>query len=851
MLLGDRLLKKQTFPKIDALIDRLSRAPQGHSRQEEVNRTLLDCIAKAEEPCFLLAPVLDFIEKVDRKGILPGYTMNRFELWLNQHSGLSFEENLKIRGKIVGKWISRSDYQAFFPIGMNKVYEGTHFITAHKSPDLDTTIASFWGWVDAFGAKVGSALHVWNVPGGPPSSQIEIQWLFSDLFGSAVFSHLAKTKSALSLTAKDLLTQQGMVVKSLSDSVMDAEHEAHRPAIVIVDQDGAYLGDWRGLDVEGVRQVISLLSSCLRWFENHLHLHMISLFAKQQVLFDEVTPWLKHLFATRLEDCDPALEFSLKQRQEVFDFVRLVLGVEKGLAASFEEVGLCLAKWTNVPFTGISSLLDSIHALFDKKGHLVDNRPQLFAFLEKMVRALHEALSSVRKRLDKLDIVLKTKEAVFQKTPTFVSLKSEVDEIRLKMGPYQSLTVAHDEGGKLFPLGIIHAPEARKSILGTVSLRDFCNREEMTIPSYLDVISVIDHHKSSLQTFTPPFAIISDAQSSNTLVAKQAFEINDRYSLRGQSAASIETQLKERPSAPLLQRLLHKQTVAGRKSAYFIDPEREYIEYLHFLYGIFDDTDLLSKVSVADVECVASLLNRLKSLAEKKEVEVVAIDDLPRDAAFPRSAAARILQSEEAYSLYRKAYAHREKDLSEQIIHVKEGARSHFFDDTKEQNGCCRIGQAKLFAANFALFHKERSGIRKAWIDTAMRVAKEKPEVDLHIQMISTIVSAEEVFRGHTGKYTHQDEVWIWIPEKETAAEHLRRFLTAFQDSPGLKDNLIQIELTGSKARELASIFQESFLKCPTTIVKGEEMLAVIYCKAGSLNSRKAMVSPFLPKLTV
>ncbi len=40
----------------------------------------------------------------------------------------------------------------------------------------------------------GSAdgLHVWNLPGGPPSSQIEIDLIFRDLFGPAVFSHLPK-----------------------------------------------------------------------------------------------------------------------------------------------------------------------------------------------------------------------------------------------------------------------------------------------------------------------------------------------------------------------------------------------------------------------------------------------------------------------------------------------------------------------------------------------------------------------------------------------------------------------------------------------------------------------------------
>jgi inorganic pyrophosphatase/exopolyphosphatase len=36
----------------------------------------------------------------------------------------------------------------------------------------------------------------------------------------------------------------------------------------------------------------------------------------------------------------------------------------------------------------------------------------------------------------------------------------------------------------------------------------------MGIPSYLEVISVIDHHKSSLATSSAPMAIIADAQST-------------------------------------------------------------------------------------------------------------------------------------------------------------------------------------------------------------------------------------------------------------------------------------------------------------------------------------------------
>ena len=106
----------------------------------------------------------------------------------------------------------------------------------------------------------------------------------------------------------------------------------------------------------------------------------------------------------------------------------------------------------------------------------------------------------------------------------------------------------------------------------------------MGIPPYLDVISVIDHHKTTLKSFAPPMAILSECAISDTLVAQKAFEIND----------------------------------SNRKKPHYIHPATRILEYLHFLYGIIDDTDLLSKVSSIDVQCVAMLLNRLKMLRVEK-----------------------------------------------------------------------------------------------------------------------------------------------------------------------------------------------------------------------------------------
>jgi len=817
-LLGDHSITVRFFDGLDAAIKKLKgfKTPIDRERADKVNRTLLELIQKEPEPCFLLPAVLEFVRSVDEAKILQHYTFTSFEIWLNQFSSLSFDENYAVRGKIAGKRVERGDYQTLFPIGMGKVYEGTHFVTAHKSPDLDTTIASFWGWLDAFAARVSDGLHIWNLPEGPPPSQIEVEWIFRDLFGEAIFTHLPKTRTMLNLTGNDLMSQAGLQKKTVADSIADIDHEVNQKAVIVVDENGFFLGDWRSTDVEGVRQVIISLSSCLRWFENRLHLNLISIFAKEKLHLSDISTVIKRLLALKLEGCEPALEFSLKQKGQVNDFMTRVLKMKKGLSSDFEDLAIVLSKLGDVPFGGVDGLLSKMKKaeLFDSKGHLIEERPRIFTFLEGAIQSLNKGIVQIRARLEKLDIALKTKYEVFGRHMNTVTNRSDVEEIRNKMSQYSYLTVVYPDQDKLYPVGVIQASDLRKQTLGTVSLRDFCNREEMGIPPYLDVISVIDHHKSSLNTFAPPMAILSDAQSSNTLVAQKAFEIND----------------------------------ANHRKPYFIHHEREYIEYLHFLYGIIDDTDLLSKVSTVDVQCVATLLNRLKTLAVGKKTIIVKLDDLPRDRNFPKKAAALILQNEDMYSLYRKVYQYREKEVEKNITHCSKGETSNLFADTKEQNGCCRVGQTKIFAANLPHFNKHADEIRYIWIHKSMKVHKEKPEIDLHIHMISTIVNAEEVYKGAVGKYNHDDELWIWIPSLEMGVEHLKRFLSAFQASPGLKNTPLEVEFLGANAKDLAMIFKESFLDIPQKKSKRDLPVAVLRYKAGSLNSRKAMVSPYLPK---
>lgn len=848
----ERLLEQFQTPDFHRLSERL--------KIERVNHALCDWIKQRKTPCFLLPAVLSYFEKLHALKILENYPFFHFELWLNQSEEVSDEENYQIRAKIAGKWVPRDTYQIYFPIGMGKVFPGSHYVTAHSSPDLDTTVASFWGWVDAFAARVSSGMHLWNVPGGAPSSQIEIGMLFEKIFGKAVFELLAKTRTSLSLSGLDLMTQKDLVRKQTNEMLSAIDHERMQNAVVLVDEQGYYLGDWRNFDVEGVKNVTFLLNNCLQWFENHLHVKLISLFAKENLSLKDLPNFTSAVFLTQIGQCKPAQEFTSKQTFLAQDFLTKVLGLKKGLQSTFEDFARAMKEHSHFEFQEFVEIVESMHQskLFDSSGFLIENRPRLFHYLEKVIQGLERAIQSVRNYLERLDVALKIKADVYGDLPQYISYRDDVEEIRSKMGNYPYLTVAAvEKNAKLLALGVVHAKEIHQSILGTVSLRDFCNRDETKIPSYLEVISVIDHHKSSLQTFSAPTAIISDAQSSNVLCGEMAFEINDCYSSGTQSREEIQKQiestLKNLASSSdnrLVQRLLKKLLATERKEGFFIDPMREFVEYLHFFYAILDDTDLLTKVSQRDVECVCHLINRMKSITVRKEVEVINLDDIPQDRTFARKAATRILQNPDVYSLYRKIYLAKEESVDENMQLCSQGKASNLFVDTKEQNGCARVGQTKMFSKNYPVYTHSVAHLRKFWYDGAKDFWNDHPEIDFHMHMVSTVAGAEEMFAGKEQSYAHKDELWIWIPFTEQSIGHLKGFLNAFRTSPQIAGSELEIEFLGSQAKAYEAVFVESFL--PIAKKKFDEKsglsIAVLKYPAGLINSRKAMISPYLPK---
>lgn len=861
--LGDYAISVASFKDLDLVLKRFTSSEfktlADRQKSERVNHALLNLIREEEVGQFLLPPVIGFINKIHELEILQGYTLSTFELWLNQFSGISREENYAVRGKITGKYVPRDEYQVLFPVGMGKSLPGSHYVTAHSSPDLDTTVASFWGWVDAFAARVCDGLHLWNVPGGLPAS-VEVDLLFPQMFGKKCFAYLAKTRSVLALSSIDLMSQKGVIKKRLEDSIQSIDHESVYNAVVVVGDSGAYLGDWRGIDAEGVRQVVVMLNQVLHWFETTLHVKLISLFAQESLSSKELSDFLVGFFAAHIASAEPARALSHLQRCQLNGYLTKVLKLEQGIDATFEQFSVAMEHNGIVAFQKFIQLAQGVatQELFSSGGVLSEKRGVIFNYLEQVIRAIDEAIRDVRSYEERLEIALGIKTHVLGYPSQVISYRAEVEEIRSKMGSHAYLTVtAPDREGVEYPVGVIHAGDLHKNTLGTVSLRDFANREETKIPSYLEVVSIIDHHKTALATMATPVVYITDSQSSNALVAELAFVINDAYSTGGMQVEEIEGQMNlvsRDLSSPkqkrILQRLLNKHTVATKAGGFYVAPEREFIEYLHFLYAIFDDTDLLTKVTRKDLECVASLVNRMKSLAQREEVEVLDFDEIPRDAGFNPAAAARILQNVEVYSLYQKIYVAKERAVEENLVLAGKGKPSGIFLDTKEQNGCCRIGQTKMFARNLPTYQKLSGNIRSLWLEESQAVHKERPEVDLYLQMVSTIAGAEDVYRGSGGVYAHQDELWIWIPPKESGIEHLKGFLNGFKDCPAIGVGSFEAEFLGSNAEELRQIFRESFTPLPMKVSAQEKLpLVVLRFKAGLLNSRKAMISPYLPRI--
>ena len=104
--------------------------------------------------------------------------------------------------------------------------------------------------------------------------------------------------------------------------------------------------------------------------------------------------------------------------------------------------------------------------IFDDSGQLIEDRPKIFGLLQRLIGNLDQTTHHIRAHLERLDIALQIKYSVLGKSLHYLTLRNDVDDIKIKMGNYSYLTVVFPEdNGLLHPIGVIWAQDLRKSPL--------------------------------------------------------------------------------------------------------------------------------------------------------------------------------------------------------------------------------------------------------------------------------------------------------------------------------------------------------------------------------------------------
>ncbi len=829
--LGDVIFTPKLFKKdlYNQLNNKSLKTMSSFEKHKFVSSTLLEEIKVSQEGEFILPAIIDFIEIV-RASVLPSYKFNSFEMFLDNYSNLSEKEALYIRGKIIGRYIPRSEYQAFFPIGLGGTFKGSHFSVAHFSPDVDSVIASFHGFLDAFAAKVGTGMHYWNVPSGPPSGSIEIENLFGKALGKGVFNALVNTSRALSLTSMDLVSQKNIIVKKQSDKSIGINHRRSQNSVIVTDEKGRYLADWRDVDYDEVRMVINNFTLILRNIEQALYMAAIDFLTNKT----KISSLIDAILNKKISD------FIIEDTHDKLALDRLDL---------FSEKVLEVMEGLNTRVKDFFAFVDQLKPVSNLLSGLNEK-----SNIENILKTIHETLKGYISYLDSLEVAIAVKRKVLGICAVTLSHTDHYETIAQKMDGFSHLTVLHDEDELEIPMGVIHAKDIKGTSLGTVSIRDFSNNEEMDKASYMDIISCIDHHKSELKTSAPARMIVSDAQSSNSMIARMNMEINKRYSTGGYSVTSVNGQISALGSADskdkmrLMKRLMSKKSALSGNNIYFISKDKEFLDYYHFLFAILDDTDLLTKVTAYDVYVVLDLLNNMKSLMVGKEVEIVNFDDLDEDSIdFAKEAAKKLMATHDLYSLYNDNYVQKEKRIEEVIKKATQELEKTFFQDTKVTGKYAQVGQFKLFSSNHGSFQKRRSEIQKHWLFRCEEAAKENADLSLFVMMISTIDSADDLFSGSVEKKSDaKDEIWISLTENDKEAfEKTKRFLLNLLKSSKIFPQTIVLNLHGTLI-ELKDAVAKVSGRVEVKAIKGKASIAELYVDLKSIKSRKADIAPYI-----
>ena len=754
-----------------------------------VFQSLTDFILKHPAPCFLLHEVVKRLEGKKSEGIQ--VSISDYEFFLKHHSRLSIDQQKEVRQKIMGRKAPLEAAQMLFPIAAGGKLDGSIVVTAHMSPDIDTVVTSFNGWMDAFEMDVSKGLHRWNVP-NDPNQILEVQLLFLDHFGPHFFSILADNRSSLTLTSLDLATTEGLRIHHLTDRTLDVAQEGGKHASVVVDENGNFCGGWLPEDIEKVRLVTDGLNHCSRWIQNAFFQTMVSKHSEPLKLLDK-----------RFEELEPVVEFSKKSKSYLHTYLSDVLKVTKGLQASIAEFMETMEAKHRFGFDAFLNALKG-----HKSGQITD--------LEELFNLLSYAFKALRSHVDTFAIALDVKQKVFHEMPTSVHPHTTIEEINLRLQDRSAIFVTRDNKVE----GVIYASLLRNPTQGFVVLRDFSNPNEIGIPRYMEVAAILDHHKCEIKTQRVATIYTMDVQSSNVIGAKLAFDINKKLITDGPSEEELDEILqhasrntKDTRQLRIMERALEER-IARAMQLGWCDSKREASDYQMFLYAILDDTDLLAKKTALDHEIVVELVNRLVSLEKNKITEVI-----------DPTSSKPLIQNPELYRFYQTVYALKEADVEKRIQSLK------IFNDTKKQGGAL-VSQLKIYPINVHTLKQNYMNVCSAW-------NQHKTELPLKIMMLTTVEGADDLFKGVKPKHHHQDELWLSAVDSDEGRAQLGFFLMTFFALQAKK------EIKALVPPSLTLLFDEA---SAGKILHKEHShpWIVLMFEAGAITSRKKDISPCL-----
>lgn len=800
------------------------------SRWKCACRLLLLRLQRIAEPAYLLPECLLFF-RLYNEIVEPRapFGMAHFELWLNGCAQLSDADQGKIRGKISGRRLPQTAYQTLFPVGSRLT--GSHLISAHTCPDLDTSIASFWHWVDAFAARTSTSLHVWNLPGGALAPQDQIAFWRS----TACMPSAARTAKRLSLCALELAEAGDLIEIGGHRDVRLLRKLDSEALIAVTGMGGIYLGAWRDGDRGRVGAFARFIERCL----------IVAMRALWQRLAKRARqgPLIDSLLNEPLQDYVRPTSFCGRDRKNCARLWRLLPLASKWrtplrqFLQSHLETAVCPESERQV--------LSSLSA-----GDSRDWR----RFLRIARRACHN-----------LALYLRIRERVLRDPSTHALSSDTVKQVRQKLGDQSAIMVVHPTGGGLVEaLGIARAERLRRFPLGHVSLCDVSDGGDVVMESHLSLISCFDHHRPNLQTREVATIEIADVQSCNTLMGERALAIGKKFGTEGQSHRAVDGQIEILMRNPhqlacpakrgeFARALRLKGALNCCKGEWFVHPGREFAQLRSYLVAILDDTDLLSRVSARDVLCAVRLFNRLQSLARPDCAEAICCEDLTGDVD-EIAMLTRRLVDQPALQVLMREYCKVRAECIDRAMRISAGKKRvcsalSWFADTKRDRHF-RVGQSKMLIDNIALFSELRSALLEQWLIAAQRASQRNGALRVHLHMCSTVRAEEGAGGKLSREFSHRDQLWFWIPPTRASRNQLIDFLRGFRKAPALRGQDLELELvSGDSNRDWQGLFEENFSPCGRASVKELTLcqsMAILHLRAGSLNSRKESITPYL-----